>query len=100
MEGRYLVETAEQDRICGYYSRHLRKIRKRLGLRQSDFANALGTTQKHISQIETGKAQMTWTMVLAISYVFAFSPKEGADWLEAEEEAVFYEQLTKKKIKV
>ena len=100
MEGRYVVEPKEQDRICGYYGRHLRKIRKRLGFRQSDFADALGTTQKHISQIETGKAQITWTMVLAISYVFAFSPKEGADWLEAEEESVIYEQSEKRKTTV
>lgn len=41
-----------------------------IGLKQSELADAVGTTQRHISEIENGKASISWTLMLALSAVF------------------------------
>lgn len=41
-----------------------------VGLKQSELADAVGTTQRHISEIENGKASISWTLMLALSAVF------------------------------
>ncbi len=36
---------------------------------QDELAEVLGTTQRRISEIETGKAQVSWTLFLALSAI-------------------------------
>lgn len=45
----------------------MKKMRKDIGLAQEELASALGTTQRHISEIENGKAAVSWTLMLAFS---------------------------------
>ena len=45
----------------------MRRMRKEIGMPQEELASALGTTQRHISEIENGKAAVSWTLMLAFS---------------------------------
>ena len=50
-------------------------------MNQKELALAVGTTQRHISEIENGKAKVSWTFMLAFStiYLFHFNMLYGDD---------------------
>ncbi len=70
MQKNLLPSQEERVRTCKYYAKNLRYFRKMIGLKQSELADAVGTTQRHISEIENGKASISWTLMLALSAVF------------------------------
>ena len=73
---KYLPISQEDRKLtCRYYSKNLRHIRKLHGLNQSELAEAVGTTQRHISEIENGKAKVSWTLMLALSAVLVVDLK-------------------------
>lgn len=55
----------------------LRKIRKDIGLTQTEFAQMLGITQNHLSYIEKGERNVTIEIAKTIASVFDIS----LDWL-------------------
>lgn len=69
MQKYLLLSQEDRKKACRYYSKNLRHIRKLHGLKQSELADAVGTTQRHISEIENGKAKVSWTLMLALSIV-------------------------------
>ena len=56
----------KKDKMCDELSVHLTKLRKLLNLTQEDFSNISGISRVTISQIEGGKAKMTWLHLNAI----------------------------------
>ena len=75
-----LTSQEERKRTCRYYSENLRHYRKMHGLNQRELADAVGTIQRHISEIENGKAEVSWTLMLALSTVFVVDlqvPEDG-----------------------
>lgn len=75
MQINLLPSHEDRKRACRYYTQNLRYFRKKLGLNQSELADAVGTTQRHISEIENGKASVSWTLMLALSAVFVVDLK-------------------------
>ena len=72
----YVVEkffTKEQKKIiCGLAAKNIRAMRAHLRWSQLELADYTGTTKRRISEIENGKAQMSWTLFLAITAIFLF----------------------------
>ena len=64
---RFFLTPEERVRVCKYCSKNMRKMRKEIGIPQGDLATALGTTQRRLSEIENGKATVSWTLMLAFS---------------------------------
>ena len=79
MQKSLLMSQEERNRTCKYYSKNLRHYRKMHGLKQSELADAVGTTQRHISEIENGKAKVSWTLMLALSTVLVVDLKVPED---------------------
>ena len=80
MQKNLLMSQEDRIRTCKYYSKNLRHYRKIHGLKQSELADAVGTTQRHISEIENGKANVSWTLMLALSTVLVVDlrvPEDG-----------------------
>ena len=73
----FLLSQDERVKTCKYFSRNMRYLRKCLGLKQDELAFAIGTTQRHISEIENGKARVSWTLALALSTLLIYSTQ---DW--------------------
>ncbi|WP_286175681.1 helix-turn-helix domain-containing protein [Labrenzia sp. CE80] len=53
------------------FGRTLRSVRGQAGLSQCDFANRLGTTQRHLSFLETGRARPSLSMIQRVEREFA-----------------------------
>ncbi len=70
-----LLSQEDRERTCSYYANNLRSIRQMYDLKQSELAEAIGTTQRHISEIENGKAKVSWTLLLALSTVITVNLK-------------------------
>lgn len=49
-------------------------LRTMLQLTQDELAGLLGMTRQTLTMIETGKRKMTWTVYLALVYIFSRSP--------------------------
>ncbi len=69
----------EKAQACKYYAQNMRNLRTNLGLKQSELAEAIGTTQRHISEIENGKAKVSWTLALALLMVTGRSETYAKD---------------------
>ncbi len=61
--------------LCQTGAAHLRIMRAYLDWSQSKLASCVGTTRKHISEIENGRAALSWTLFLALAVVFALNPE-------------------------
>lgn len=61
--------------MCKFCTANFKLIRKLLKMNQWDIAAAVGTTQRHISEIENGKAKVSWTLLLALSTVLVTNPQ-------------------------
>lgn len=70
-----LISVEGKERICAYCAKNLRVMRTYLGWKQSELAFAAGTTHRRISEIETGRAKLPWTLYLALAYIFAANPE-------------------------
>lgn len=70
-----LLTVEERMIVCRYCSKNMRRMRKEIGMRQEELAFALGTTQRHISEIENGKAKVSWTLMLAFSTLLVRFPE-------------------------
>ena len=70
MAENYLLSMENRMRVCAYCSKNLRRLRKNLKMNQKELAVAVGTTQRHISEIENGKAKVSWTLMLALSTIY------------------------------
>lgn len=75
MQEENLLSAEEKEQICTHCARNLRVMRTYLGWKQSELASAVGTTHRRISEIETGRARMPWTLYLALAFVFMSNPK-------------------------
>ncbi len=84
MRKKFLLTPEERVRVCKYCSNNMKKMRKVIGMPQEELAFALGTTQRHISEIENGKATVSWTLMLAFSTFLMQFPQlwqaDEADW--------------------
>ena len=63
------LSAAEKKAMCEEMTTHLPKIRKLLSLTQADLGNLTGLSRVTISQIESGKVQMTWLHLKAIMFI-------------------------------
>ena len=63
------LSAAEKKAMCEELTSHLPKIRKLLSLTQADLGNLTGLSRVTISQIESGKVQMTWLHLNAIMFI-------------------------------
>ena len=75
MQTEYCLQNEEKERICERCAENLRLVRTYLGWRQEELAKAAGTTHRRISEIETGKARMSWTLYLALVAILSMHPK-------------------------
>lgn len=66
----------EKEKICENCARNLKVIRAYFGWRQGELAEKLGTTARRISEIETGKTKMSWTLFLALVSLFMLNPQK------------------------
>ncbi len=80
MENNYLISQENRKQVCRYCSDNFKRLRKILGMNQSELAMAVGTTQRHISEIENGKAKVSWTLMLALSTIFIIHEKTREDY--------------------
>ncbi len=87
MQSRFLLTAEERIIVRKYYSANMRRLREALGMYQEELAFALGTTQRHISEIENGKARISWTLVLAFS---SFLQQYPELWQTDKENLLFY----------
>ncbi len=71
----FLISPERKDRICEYFTDNFRVIRREIGMKQEELAEVVGTTQRHISQIENGKAKVSWTLTLALYTVLMTYPQ-------------------------
>ena len=60
--------------ICDYCARNLRVMRYYMNWKQEELARIIGTTHRRISEIETGRSRMPWTLYLALVSVFMLNP--------------------------
>lgn len=59
------------------YATRIREIRQKLGLTQSNFAKAIGTTKNQLSKYETGTQDTPTKIIIAVCKVF----EVNANWL-------------------
>ena len=60
---------------------NLSALRAKIGISQEELANIIGVTRQTYYPVETGKKTMTWSMFLALIFVFD-SIKETSEMLE------------------
>lgn len=75
MQTECCLQNEERECICENCAKNLRLVRAYLGWRQEELAKATGTTHRRISEIETGKAKMSWTLYLALVAILSIHPK-------------------------
>ena len=65
------MNAERQSAIIAALSEALPTLRKQLHLTQADLGTAIGMTGKTIYFIEAGRQRMTWSMCLALLYLFS-----------------------------
>lgn len=70
-----MLKTEEKEKLCKCCAENLKLLRVCIGWNQGDLAEVVGTTCSRISEIETGKKKMNWTLFLAMTTVFSLNPK-------------------------
>ena len=66
--------SAENEKYLFKVYQNMRKIRTMLGFSQQYIADELGITQKHYSQIESGKVDISLSMLLRIAELLNITP--------------------------
>lgn len=64
-----VLTEAEKKELCRIVSDHLPKIRQLLSVTQAELGYLCGFSRIRVSQIETGKAQMSWSQLTSIMFV-------------------------------
>jgi repressor LexA len=70
-------------------SQRIKQLRTARGLTQKEFADSLGIVQGYLSGIERGKKIPSFTLLMALCYVYGISK----EWLFGGNDAVFAESL-------
>lgn len=70
-----ILSAEDKERICEHCASNLRIMRTYLGWKQGELAAAVGTTHRRISEIETGRSKLPWTLYLALALVFEKNKK-------------------------
>lgn len=74
--------SVHSDPIHTKFLRHLRELRLRAGLRQSDVADALGRPQSYVSKYESGEKNLDVFELVAICRVLDVPVTEIIAWIE------------------
>lgn len=74
-EEQKIIDGAREE-ICENCAKNLKMVRAYFGWKQGELAEKVGTTARHISEIETGKAKLSWTLFLAIVGLMTLSPQK------------------------
>lgn len=75
MNGEWFLTGERKREICGCCAKNLRVMRYYLNWKQKDLAEVAGTTHRRISEIETGKTKLSWTLYLALAAIFTANPE-------------------------
>lgn len=71
MDREYTLSEDEKQELIYRLTKQLRTMRLLCGLSQTDLAEMIGVTRQTILILENGKREMTWTMFLALFFVFS-----------------------------
>lgn len=74
MKKKIRMPNERKQEICDYCAKNLRVMRYYLNWKQEELASLVGTTHRRISDIETGKSRLPWTLYLALLSVFLQNP--------------------------
>lgn len=64
-----ILTEAEKAEICKTIAEHLPLLRRQLNVTQSQLGYLCGFSRIRVSQIETGKAQMSWSQLTSVLFV-------------------------------
>jgi len=64
-----ILTEAEKNEMCKIVAEHLPKLRQLLNLTQAELGYLCGFSRIRVSQIETGKAQMSWSQLTSVMFV-------------------------------
>lgn len=64
------ITREEKKEFCIRMAKHLPRLRKLLGLSQTEFGERAGCSRKRISLIENGDFTMTWSQFTSFVFVF------------------------------
>ena len=64
-----ILTEAEKDELCKVVAEHLPKLRQLLNVTQAELGYLCGFSRIRVSQIETGKAQMSWSQLTSVLFV-------------------------------
>lgn len=64
-----ILTEKEKKEMCQELSQHLPKIRKQLNVTQAELGYLCGFSRIRVSQIETGKAPMSWSQLTSVMFV-------------------------------
>lgn len=77
------MDAEKQIAVITAMTASLPTLRRRLHLTQAGLGAAVGVTGKTIYYIETGRQRMTWTMCLALFYLFSLDRRTQPVLIEA-----------------
>ena len=64
-----VLTQAEKEAMCRSLAEHLPKLRKLLNVTQAELGYLCGFSRIRVSQIETGKANMSWSQLTSIMFI-------------------------------
>lgn len=64
-----VLTEAEKKEMCGIIADHLPKLRQLLSVTQAELGYLCGFSRIRVSQIETGKAGMSWSQLTSVLFV-------------------------------
>ncbi|MBR2987376.1 MAG: helix-turn-helix transcriptional regulator [Clostridia bacterium] len=64
-----ILTEAEKKAMCATLAEHLPKLRKQLNVTQAELGYLCGFSRIRVSQIETGKAAMSWSQLTSVMFV-------------------------------
>ena len=70
MHKAYTLGKEEKQTLQKSLAKDLKSLRRVCGWSQEELASVIGVTRQTILSVENGKRDMTWTMFLALSFVF------------------------------
>lgn len=77
-----ILTEAEKKELCQILADHLPKIRQLLSVTQAELGYLCGFSRIRVSQIETGKAQMSWSQLTSIMYICELNQRTK-EWIYA-----------------
>lgn len=83
MEQVFTLETSEKERLIRCLAKHIRTMRTSCGWSQETLASMIGVTRQTILAVENGKRNMTWTMFLALSFLFLSNQNTRKEFIDS-----------------